>query len=107
MAGNVAAFSFSKEDKLNNSPLNVVREIIGENSKHWAPRAAEIIVLGKLGDNADRLRPKRLYANENNNYIKRAIAVSVHSLPKAARDRFYNDIEKESYDMKRLVKFLS
>jgi len=99
-------FTLSKADRLDDSQLQVVREIIGNNYKHWASRAVAIIVLGKLGDNADRLRLKRLYANENNNYIKRAIAVSVHSLPKAARNRFYAKIEKESYDMNRLVKYL-
>ena len=99
-------FTLCKADKLDGSQLKVIREIIGNNSKHWAPRAAAIIVLGKLGNRKDGKWLRDLYSNENNYYIKRAIAVGVRGLPKLARNNFYAEIEKESYDMKRLAKYL-
>lgn len=99
-------FTLSKANKLDDVQLNVIREIIRDHSKHWASRGAAILVLGKLGDDADRNWLRGLYSSENNNYIKRAIAVSVHSLPASARNRFYNEIGRESYDMKRLAVYL-
>jgi len=99
-------FTLSKADRLDESQLKVVREIIGNDSKHWASRAAAIIVLGKLGNNKDRKWLRYLYPNGNNYYIKRAIAVSMRGLPKLARNRFYTEIEKESYHTRRLVKYL-
>ena len=99
-------FTLSKANKLDDVQLNVIREIIRDRSKHWASRGAAILVLGKLGDDADRNWLRGLCSSENNNYIKRAIAVSVHSLPASARNRFYNEIGRESYDMKRLAVYL-
>lgn len=99
-------FTLSKANKLDDVQLDVIRGIIRDRSKHWASRGAAIVVLGKLGDDADKNWVRGLYSSENNNYIKRAIAVSVHSLPKSARNRFYHEIRRESYDMKRLAKYL-
>jgi len=99
-------FTISKADRLDESQLKVVREIIGNDSKHWASRAAAIIVLGKLGNNKNRKWLRDLYSNENEYYIKRAIAVSMRGLPKLARTKFYTEIKKESYDTRRLVKYL-
>lgn len=99
-------FTLSKSKKLDNDQLNVIRGIIKENAKHYASRVAAILVLGKLGDDTDRNWLRGLYQKEHNNSIKRAIAVSVHTLSEPIRNKFYADIENDSYDMKRLVKYL-
>lgn len=99
-------FTLSKANAPDNIQLGIIRKIIRDTSKHWASRAAAILVLGKLGDDTDRNWFRGLYQNENNNYIKRALAVAVQTLPRPIRNRFYADIENDSYDMKRLVKYL-
>ena len=99
-------FTLSKANALDNIQLDIIRKIIRNTSKHWASRATAILVLGKLGDNADRNWLRGLYRNENNNYIKRALVAAVQTLPRPRRNRFYADIENDSYDMKRLVKYL-
>jgi len=99
-------FALSKANRLDDSQLKVVRDIIEDNYKHWASRAAAIIVLGKLGNSKDRKWLRDLYSNESNYYIKRAIAVGMRGSPKLARNNFYAEIEKESYDTKRLVNYL-
>jgi hypothetical protein len=98
--------TLSKAKKLDGKQLHVVRRIIRDKDRHWASRAAAIFTLGKLGDETDRLSLKSLYSDDDNLNVKRAIAVSVHSLPKAARNKFYSEIEKDSYSIKRLVKYL-
>lgn len=98
--------TLSKARKLDSEQLKVLREIIKNGDKHWASRVAAILVLGKLGDNTDKNWLKGLYSDEHNNRVKRAIAASIHNLPKSARNRFYTEIENDSYDMKRLVKYL-
>jgi hypothetical protein len=99
-------FILSHAKKLDSEQLNVLRGIIRGGDKHWASRAAAILALAKLGDNADRNWLKGLYSNEDNNRVKRAIAVSVHNLPKSVKNKFYTEIETDSYDMERLVKYL-
>lgn len=98
--------TLSKANKLDNVQLDVVRKIIRDSSKHWASKVAAILVLGKLGDDADRNWLRGLYSSESNNCIKRAIAVGVHGLPRSVRNGFYASIENDSYDMRRLVKYL-
>ena len=97
-------FTLSKAEQLDNGHLDVIRDII--RNKDWASRLAAILVLGKLGDNADRNWLRGLYPNEDNVHVKRAIAVSMHSLPRAVRNKFYSEIEKDSYEIERLVKYL-
>jgi len=99
-------FTLSNAKKLDSKQLNALRGIIRGGDKHWTSRAAAILVLGKLGDNTDRNWLRGLYSNEHNNRVKRAIAVSVHNLPRSVKNRFYTEIENDSYDMERLVKYL-
>jgi len=99
-------FTLSKAKKLDGKHLDIVREIIRDKGKHWTSRAAAIFVLGKLSDDTDINWLKGEYSNEHNNYVKRAIGVSVHNLPKSARNKFYSQIEKDSHDIERLVKYL-
>lgn len=99
-------FTLSHARKLGEEQLKVVREIIEDKGKHWASRVAAIFVLGKLGDDTDRDWLMGLYSSEDNTRVKRAIAVSIHKLPKSARNKFYAEMENDSYDMKRLVQYL-
>ncbi len=101
----LSQITLSKARKLDPKHLNVVRGIISEQDKHWA-RVAAIFVLGKLGDNTDRIWLRDSYATEHSNSVKRAIAVSTYNLPKPARNKFYSEIEKDSYHIERLVKYL-
>jgi len=98
--------TLSHARKLDEGELQVVRDIISDPRKHWASRVAAILVLGKLGDDTDRRSLTNLYWEEDNTHVKRAIAVGVHRLPKATRDGFYSQIENDSDDMERLVKYL-
>lgn len=98
--------TLSHAKKLDSEQLHALRGTIKHRDKHWASRVAAILAIGKLGDNADRTWLRGLYPNEYNNCVKRAIAVSVHTLPKSARNKFYTEIENDSYDMKRLAKYL-
>ena len=99
-------FTLSNAKKVDSGQLDVLRGIIKGGYKHWASRVAAILALGKLGDNADRTWLRNLYSSEHNNCVKRAIAVSVHNLPKSVRNKFYTEIENDSYDMKRLANYL-
>ena len=99
-------FILSKVKKPDDKHLHVVRRIISNKNKYWASRAAAIFVLGKLGDDTYRRWLRDLYQNEDNEYVKRVIAVSLHKLPKSTRNQFYDEIEKDSYEMERLVKYL-
>ena len=98
--------TLSKAKKVDNQHLKVVREIIKKVDKHWASRAAAIVALGKLGDDTDKIWLRDLYASEPSNSVKRAIAVSLHNLTKSSRNKFYSEIEKDSYHIERLVKYL-
>ncbi len=99
-------FTLSHAKKVDSEQLGTLRETIKDREKHWAPRVGAILALGKLGDNTDRKWLRGFYSDEYNSLVKRAIAVSVHGLPKSARNKFYTEIENDSYDMKRLVKYL-
>jgi len=90
LARNVATVHVAKAKKLNKEHLDLVREVARNKDKHWASRLAAIFVLGKSGDDADRKWIRDLYPNEDNVNVKRAIAVSLHSLPKPARNKFYS-----------------
>ena len=98
--------TLSKAKKLDDKHLQVLRKIIMKKERHWASRAIAIFALGKLGDDTDRKWLRDLYRDEDNDYVKRAIAVSIHSLPKSLRNKFYAEIEKDSYHVERLVKYL-
>ncbi|MFC1905130.1 HEAT repeat domain-containing protein, partial [Chloroflexota bacterium] len=69
----------SKAYKLDSKHLAQIRDIIKNKDKHWASRLAAILVLGKLGDSADRNWLKGLYSAESNPQIKRAIVVGLHN----------------------------
>ncbi len=99
-------FTLFKAKKLDNGHLDVIREIVKNKEKHWASRLAAVLVLGKLGDNADRNWLKGQYHSEDNPNMKRAIAVSLHALPKVAKNKFYSEIEDDSYSIGRLIKYL-
>jgi len=99
-------FTLSKAKKLDDKHLQVLRSIIMKKEKHWASRAAAIFALGKLGDDTDRKWIRDLYRDEDNNYLKRAIVISVHNLPKSVRNSFYTEVKKDSYNIGRLVKYL-
>lgn len=98
--------TLSKARRLNNTQLDVVRQIICDKQKASVSRGAAILVLGKVGDSADRSWLADLYQNEDNSYIKRAIAVSAYGMPKAARNAFYSSIQNDSPAMMRLVQYL-
>jgi len=98
--------TLSKARRLRNIQLDVLRGIIRNSSKAIVSRGAAILVLGKLGDSTDRKWLVDLYQNEDNSYIKRAIAVSVYGMPKAARNAFYSSIQDDSPAMMRLVQYL-
>jgi hypothetical protein len=99
-------FTLSKARGLSDKQLQVLRSIIVDKEKSWASRGAAIFTLGKLGDDTDRRWLRDLYGDSDNYYLKRAIIVSVHGLPKAARNSFYTEIESESYSVSRLVRYL-
>lgn len=99
-------FALSKAKKLDDKHLQTLRTIIMKKEKDWTSRAAAIFALSKLGDDTDRKWLIDLYRDEDNDYVKRAIAVSIHSLPKSVRNKFYSEIEDDSYNVTRLVKYL-
>jgi hypothetical protein len=99
-------FILSKAEKLDINQLDVLREIIRNKGKHWAPRGAAVLALGKLGDDADKTWLRGLYSDEVSDYIKRAIAISAHNFPPSARNKFYNEIRNDSPGMERLVNYL-
>lgn len=98
--------TISKAKKLDNKCLQILRTIITMKDKHWASRSAAILTIGKLGDGTDRNWIRGLYSKEDNECIKRAIAVGVHGLTKSARNKFYSQIEKDSHEIERVVKYL-
>ena len=98
--------AITKAKKLDSTQLDVLRKIVKDMQKNWAPRCAAIFALGKLGDRTDRNSLIDLYDKEGNNCVQRAIAVSVHDLPKSKRNIFYNRIKGASYNMERLVNYL-
>jgi len=98
--------TLSKAKKASGLDLTIIRDIARSSEKHWASRVAAILVLGKLGDNTDRIWLKTSYPDEDNINVKRAIAISSHNLQKAVRNRFYSKIERDSESMTRLVKYL-
>lgn len=98
--------TLSKAKKLEDKHLQILRSIITNKEKHWASRAAALFTLGKLGDDTDIKWVRDLYRDEDNDYLKRAILVSVHSLPKSVRNNFYAEIKNVSYNIGRLVKYL-
>jgi hypothetical protein len=98
--------ALSKAKKLDSVHLDTVRKIVEDTSRHWAPRAAAILVLGQLGDETDRQWLADLYTKEYNMYIRRAIPTSVHSLSLPARNAFYSRIASDSKATGRLVKYL-
>ncbi|MFC2024515.1 hypothetical protein ACFLTJ_02945 [Chloroflexota bacterium] len=77
-----------------------------DTEKHWASKIAAMLVIGKLGDNTDKKWLRDVYRKETNHSIKRSIAIAVHGLTKSARNKFYSEIENDSYDVKRCVKYL-
>jgi hypothetical protein len=99
-------FILSKAEKLDINQLDVLREIIRNKGKHWAPRGAAVLALGKLGDDADKTWLRGLYSDEVSDYIKRAIVISAHNFPPSARNKFYNEIRNDSPGMERLVNYL-
>jgi len=99
-------FILSNSKKLDFKQLSALRSIIRSKDKHWASKAVAILALGKLGDDTDRIWLRDLYLSEHNDYVKRAISVSIHNLHKSARNKFYTEIENESDSCKRLVIYL-
>jgi len=99
-------FALSKAKKIDDKHLQVLRSIITNKEKDWTSRAAAIFALGKLGDDTDRKWLRDLYRDGDNDYLKRAIMVSVHNLPKSVRNSFYSEVEDASYNASRLVKYL-
>jgi hypothetical protein len=99
-------FTLSHASNLSDGQLDVLRGIIKGEHKHWTSRVAAILALGKLGDNADKTWLRNLYSSEHNGCVKRAIAVSVHNLPKSVRNEFYSGIKNDSPSMERLVNYL-
>ena len=98
--------TLSKAKTLSIEHLDIVREIVRNKDKHWASRAAAILVLGNLGDIADRKWLRSRYYHEEHPCIKRAIAIGLHKYSKAARNKFYSEIENDSYNVGILVKYL-
>jgi hypothetical protein len=98
--------ALSKSEKTDKHQLDIIRNIAKDKGKHWAPRMAAIWMLGRLGDSADRKWAKEQYYYEDNTYIKRAIAISIHNSPKVLRNKFYSEIESDSNSIARLVKYL-
>jgi hypothetical protein len=96
----------SRCKKLNDEQLGVLRAIAVNKEKHWASRATAMFVLGKLGDSADKKRLKIQYGEEEHPYIKRAIVIGLYNYSKTARNKFYSEIENDSYETKRLVNYL-
>lgn len=99
-------FTLSKAKRLDDAHLQALRTIVNNKEKYWASRAAAILALGTLGDDTDKRWIRGLYQDENKDYVKRAIAVSVHKLPKSERNSFYSRIENDSYNTARLIKYL-
>lgn len=98
--------TLSKAKRLSGRQLAVVRQIISDKRRSSVSRAAGMLALGKCGDDGDRRWLASLYSGEDNSYVKRAVAVSCHGMPKPARNEFYSGVEKDSPAMKRLVAYL-
>lgn len=96
----------SHAKNLDNHHLEVIRSIIKERKKYWAPRAAAIMTLGKLGNYTDRSCLKKLFWREDNPQIKRAILIACHFMPKQERNTFYGRVRHDSANIKRLISYL-
>lgn len=99
-------FTLSKARRLAKVHLDYIRSVVMNPEKHWACKIAAILAIGRLGDNTDKKWLRDLYRKETNHNIKRAIAIAVHGLTKSARNKFYAEIENDSYNMKRCIKYL-
>jgi len=98
--------TLSKAKKLEDHQLDNVRAIVRDKFKSKIARAAGILALAKLGDGEDRKWLADLFLGEDNDYIRRAIVVGIHGLPKPMRNTVYSGIENDCPAIKRLVNYL-
>lgn len=86
--------------------VELARDIRRSHNVHPFVRAKANILLGKLGDWADRREIRNSYYNESNLEVKRAILVAVQEMQSGERRHFYNSIQGENSDIERTVDYL-
>ena len=86
--------------------VELARGIRQSHNVHPFVRAKANILLGKLGDWAERREIRNSYYNESNLEVKRAILVAVQEMQGVERRHFYNNIQGENSDIERTVDYL-
>lgn len=83
------------------------RHVCQSRDFHPSVRAKAYILLGKLGDWADRRDIRDCYANEQNSEIQKAILIAIQEMNDEERRHFFRNIQNDSTEIGRVVNYLS
>ncbi|RME60590.1 hypothetical protein D6779_01910 [Candidatus Parcubacteria bacterium] len=89
-----------------NKCTELARNIRQSQNAHPAARAKATILLGKLGDWADRRSIRDSYYGESNLEVRRAILVAVQEMNTDERKFFYKNVQNGNSDIARAVSYL-
>ncbi len=83
------------------------RTLIQSGGNHPSIRAKAYILLGKIGDWADRRNMRDNYYNENDIEVQKAILVAIQEMNLEERNNFFRNIQNDNEDIKHVVTYLS
>lgn len=92
--------SFTKDD------LSLFKGIAFDRNKHSLCRSKALLLVGKFGDNHDRYELRRIFHEETDSTIKRAIIIATQKLSIPERGTFYATIKRTKREHADLVEFV-
>lgn len=91
------------------SIVNRIKKYVRNNAKesnHSVTKTRSLILLGKIGDWADRRDIREIFYTENDFEIKKAILIAIQELNVEERNYFYRNVQSDSEDLDRIVCYL-
>lgn len=90
-----------------NSELEIFRTIAFDRDKHLLVRSKAVLLLGKFGNSHERWELRRVYNEETETLVKRAIIIATQQLSIAERKDFYASVKRSEKEHARLIEYLN
>lgn len=87
--------------------LEMFRTIAFNRDKHPLVRSKAVLLLGKFGNSHERWELRRIYNEETETLVKRAIIIATQQLSIAERKEFYASVKRSDNEHARLIEYLN
>lgn len=90
---------------LHGRAMDVAHTVINDIS-HPASKSKALVLLGKIGDYADRREIRALYRDEPREEVRRAVIFSIQEMQTNERDNFYRGLLNESSAIRNICQYV-